>query len=103
MDLALWKKRIISRKIWKILEKTLKMDEHILKYIHILKLNILGCDKLEAVLALELCERNRATVVQQELVAARSALNIEQLALGAEWAACVGFYPAAHRGVYPRW
>jgi hypothetical protein len=25
--------------------KTLKMDEHILKDIHILKLNILGCDK----------------------------------------------------------
>jgi hypothetical protein len=28
--------------------KTLKMDEHILKDIHILKLNILGCDNHES-------------------------------------------------------
>jgi hypothetical protein len=44
MDLALWKKRIITRKIWKNSQKILKIDEHILKDTHILKLNILGCD-----------------------------------------------------------
>ena len=46
MDLALEKLRIIkfSQKILKTSQKTLKMDENILKDIHILKLNILGCD-----------------------------------------------------------
>ena len=46
MDLALEKLRInFPKKIQEISQKTLKMDEDILKDIRILKLNILGCDK----------------------------------------------------------
>ena len=45
MDLALEKSRIkFPKKFQEISRKTLKMDEDILKDIHILKLNILGCD-----------------------------------------------------------
>ena len=48
MDLALEKLRIIfSQKNLEISQKTLKMDEDILKVIHILKLNILECDKYQ--------------------------------------------------------
>ena len=46
MDLALEKSRIkFPKKFQEISQKTLKMDEDILKDIHILKLNILGCDR----------------------------------------------------------
>ena len=49
MDLALEKSRIkFPKKFQEISRKTLKMDEDILKDIHILKLNILGCDSLLA-------------------------------------------------------
>jgi hypothetical protein len=40
-----WINRIVARKIFKTLEKILLIDEHIVKDSHILKLNILGCDR----------------------------------------------------------
>jgi hypothetical protein len=56
-----WINRINARKIFKILGKILLIDEHMVKDSHILKLNILGCDKTLA--CDDLTERARGECV----------------------------------------